>query len=44
MVVLGIDPGLAHTGWGVVESRGMVCRARAYGEQTGRHGKGKNKR
>ena len=30
MVVLGIDPGLAHTGWGVVESRGMVCRARAY--------------
>ena len=31
MVVLGIDPGLAHTGWGVVETRGPVCRARAYG-------------
>ena len=30
MVVLGIDPGLAHTGWGVVESRGTLCRARAY--------------
>ncbi len=31
MVVLGIDPGLAHTGWGVVETRGATCRARAYG-------------
>lgn len=31
MVILGIDPGLAHTGWGVVETRGSVCRARAYG-------------
>lgn len=31
MIVLGIDPGLAHTGWGVVETRGSVCRARAYG-------------
>ena len=31
MVILGIDPGLAHTGWGVVETRGTVCRARAYG-------------
>ena len=31
MVVLGIDPGLAHTGWGVVETRGSTCRARAYG-------------
>ena len=31
MVILGIDPGLAHTGWGVVETRGAVCRARAYG-------------
>ena len=31
LVVLGIDPGLAHTGWGVVETRGSVCRARAYG-------------
>lgn len=31
MVILGIDPGLAHTGWGVVETRGPVCRARAYG-------------
>ena len=31
MVILGIDPGLANTGWGVVETRGMQCRARAYG-------------
>ena len=31
MVILGIDPGLAHTGWGVVETRGTLCRARAYG-------------
>ena len=31
MVILGIDPGLANTGWGVIESRGMQCRARAYG-------------
>lgn len=31
MIVLGVDPGLAHTGWGVVETRGAMCRARAYG-------------
>ena len=31
MIILGIDPGLAHTGWGVVETRGTTCRARAYG-------------
>lgn len=31
MVILGIDPGLAHTGWGVIETRGPACRARAYG-------------
>ncbi len=31
MVILGIDPGLANTGWGVVETRGTDCRARAYG-------------
>ncbi len=31
MVILGIDPGLAHTGWGVVEEQGGLCRARAYG-------------
>ena len=31
MIILGIDPGLANTGWGVVETRGSVCRARAYG-------------
>ena len=24
MVILGIDPGLAHTGWGVVETRGTA--------------------
>lgn len=31
MIILGIDPGLANTGWGVIEVRGMQCRARAYG-------------
>ncbi len=31
MVVLGVDPGLAHTGWAVLETRGSVCRCRAYG-------------
>ncbi|MGI6755841.1 MAG: crossover junction endodeoxyribonuclease RuvC [Atopobiaceae bacterium] len=31
MIILGIDPGLAHTGWGVIETRGSVSRARAYG-------------
>jgi crossover junction endodeoxyribonuclease RuvC len=31
MIILGIDPGLANTGWGVIETRGSACRARAYG-------------
>lgn len=31
VIILGVDPGLANTGWGVVETRGSVCRARAYG-------------
>ncbi|MBR2834259.1 MAG: crossover junction endodeoxyribonuclease RuvC [Coriobacteriales bacterium] len=31
MIILGIDPGLANTGWGVIETRGSSCRARAYG-------------
>ena len=31
MIVLGIDPGLANTGWGVIETRGSLVRARAYG-------------
>jgi crossover junction endodeoxyribonuclease RuvC len=31
VIILGIDPGLANTGWGVVETRGALCRARAYG-------------
>jgi crossover junction endodeoxyribonuclease RuvC len=31
VIILGIDPGLAHTGWGGIETRGSVCRARAYG-------------
>ena len=31
MIVLGIDPGLAHTGWGIVEERGGQVRCRAYG-------------
>lgn len=31
MIVLGIDPGLANTGWGVIETQGGICRCRAYG-------------
>lgn len=31
MVILGIDPGLANTGWGVIEERRGECRCRAYG-------------
>ncbi|MCL2024474.1 MAG: crossover junction endodeoxyribonuclease RuvC [Coriobacteriia bacterium] len=31
MVILGIDPGLKHTGWAIVEACGSVCQARAYG-------------
>lgn len=30
-VILGIDPGLAHTGWGVVESAASSISALAYG-------------
>ncbi len=28
---MGIDPGLANTGWGVIETRGSDMRARAFG-------------
>lgn len=31
MIILGVDPGLANTGWGVVERTGASCRALAYG-------------
>ena len=31
LVVLGIDPGLANTGWAVVECRGSRMRSRAFG-------------
>ncbi|PKQ16142.1 MAG: crossover junction endodeoxyribonuclease RuvC [Actinobacteria bacterium HGW-Actinobacteria-7] len=31
MIILGIDPGLANTGWGVVSREGSTCRALAYG-------------
>lgn len=31
MIILGIDPGLANTGWGIVERSGPRCRAIAYG-------------
>ena len=30
-IVMGIDPGLANTGWGIVEARGARLRAVAYG-------------
>ena len=31
VIILGIDPGLANTGWGVVERSGSRLRALAYG-------------
>ncbi len=31
MIILGIDPGIANTGYGVVESSGMVATAHDYG-------------
>lgn len=31
MIILGIDPGLANTGWGVVDRVGPQCNAIAYG-------------
>lgn len=31
MVILGIDPGLANTGWGLIETRGSRHRCLAYG-------------
>lgn len=30
-IILGIDPGLAHTGWGIIEQRGNAYRCLAYG-------------
>ncbi len=31
MIILGIDPGLADTGWAVVRTRGSACEALSYG-------------
>lgn len=31
MIILGIDPGLANTGWGVIKVEGAACRCIAYG-------------
>lgn len=31
MIVLGIDPGLKNTGWGVIEQRGSALTCLAYG-------------
>jgi len=31
MIILGIDPGLANTGWAVVRTTGSRCEALAYG-------------
>jgi crossover junction endodeoxyribonuclease RuvC len=31
VIILGIDPGLANTGWGVIEQTGSKKRALAYG-------------
>ena len=30
MIILGIDPGLANTGWGIIESRNQKYRALSY--------------
>lgn len=38
MIVLGIDPGLANTGWGLVESVGSRLRCLGYGCITTRAG------
>ena len=38
MIILGIDPGLANTGWGVIESAGSSHRCIAYGCITTRAG------
>lgn len=39
MIVLGIDPGLKNTGWGVIEQRGSALRCLAYGCITTEPGK-----
>lgn len=31
MIILGIDPGLANTGWGIIETRSGQYRCHAYG-------------
>lgn len=31
MVILGIDPGIARCGWGIVEVRGAKCEVRNFG-------------
>lgn len=31
MIVLGIDPGLAHTGWGIIRAERGSCEPLAYG-------------
>jgi crossover junction endodeoxyribonuclease RuvC len=38
VIILGIDPGLAHTGWGVIERKGTSYRPLAYGCITTRAG------
>ena len=30
-IIMGIDPGLANTGWGIIEESGSMKRALAYG-------------
>lgn len=31
MIIMGVDPGLANTGWGVIAQQGPRCRPIAYG-------------
>lgn len=31
MIIMGVDPGLANTGWGVIVHQGSRCRPIAYG-------------
>ncbi len=37
MRILGIDPGLAHTGWGVIDSQNQRYRPVSYGTISTKH-------
>lgn len=31
MIILGIDPGIARTGWGIIQVQSAKCKAQSYG-------------